>query len=314
MVPRLASCLLLLFAATTFAQELKDVPDVAQQEIDRRGNFVERIDGYRNDVTDVIAAALRPPADDSYKWFISVVTTQNCQYCESLKRDFSASPHLRPFVNPEDHQQSWAHFNVYSINDATQRWRWEGIQLGGYPTLIIQPPRDGRYGDPKTLVWQKTGYDGDPQKLAGEIRNAIVRYVAHYDQQPHRNGIGQAGEPTEQEAHRYEPPFSPPPRAEPNPYIAPQSYPINYPPIPEPTLQPSINPFTLLASLVGSLLGSGGMTNLLLLVLAAFALIRTFRKATGQKLLLDDVAYQNVVDSLKKLIDPPTPKNPNANP
>ena len=51
-----------------------------------------------------------------------------------------------------------------------------------------------------------------------------------------------------------------------------------------------------------------------LLVLAAFALIRTFRKATGQKLLLDDAAYQNVVETLKKLIDPQTPKNPNANP
>ena len=315
MIPRLASCLLLLFAATTFAQELKDVPDVAQQEIDRRGNFVERIDGYRNDVTDVIAEALRPPADDSYKWFISVVATRNCQYCEALKRDFSASPHLRPFVNAEDHQQSWAHFNVYSINDETQSWRWEGIRLSGFPTLIIQPPRDGRYGDPKTLVWQKTGYDGDPQKLAGEIRNAIVRYVGNYNQQPRRNGIGQAGEPVEQEARRYEPPFSPPPRAEPNPYVAPQPYPIDFPPIPQPpTLQPTINPFSLLASLIGSLLGSGGMTNLLLLVLAAFALIRTFRKATGQKLLLDDAAYQNVVETLKKLIDPQTPKNPNANP
>ncbi len=59
MISRLASCLLLLsLTATTFAQDLKDVPHVAEQEILRRGNFVERIDGYRNDVTDVIAEAL----------------------------------------------------------------------------------------------------------------------------------------------------------------------------------------------------------------------------------------------------------------
>ncbi len=306
--------LALLPLSATFAQDdnLKDVPDVAQQEILRRGDFVERIDGYRNDVTDVIADALRPPADDSYKWFVSVITTRNCRYCEALKRDFSTSPHLRPYVDAEDHKQSWAHFNVFSINDETQKWRWEGIRLGGYPTLLIQPPRDGRYGEPKTVVLQKTGYDGDPQKLAGEIRNAIVRYVASYKRQPHREGIGQQGEPTDQKEQRYEPPFSPPPRVEPSPFPAPQPYPFDFPPQPQPQQipQPNINPFGLLTALLGNLLGSGGMTNLLLVVLAAFALIRTFRRATGQKLLLDDDAYQKVVDTLKGLIENETKTKP----
>jgi hypothetical protein len=312
--------LLLLVAATTLAQDLKDVPDVAEQEILRRGNFVEHIDGYRNDVTDLIAEALRPPADDSYKWFISVVTTRNCQYCEALKRDFSTSPHLKSFVDTDDHQRSWAHFNVYSIDDETQRWRWDGVRLSGYPTLLIQPPRDGRYGDPKTVVLQQTGYNGDPQKLAGEMRQAIVRYVAKYNQRPQRNGIGQAGEPTAQKVQQrsYEPPFSPPSRVETVPYPTTPKYPYEVPPVPQQfppqTTQPAINPLSLLVSLLSGLLGSGGMTNLLLLVLAAFALIRTFRKVTGQKLLLDDTAYQSVVDTLKKLIDPQTPKNPNANP
>jgi hypothetical protein len=304
---------LFLMAATTFAQDLKDVPDVAEQEILRRGNFVERIDGYRNDVTDLIAEALRPPEDDSYKWFISVVTTRNCQYCETLKRDFASSPYLQPYVDTDDHDRSWAHFNVYSAGDETQAWRWDGIQLGGYPTLLIQPPRDGRYGDAKTVVFQKTGYDGDPQKLGSDIRNAIVRYVANYNQQPRRaTGIGQAGEPNEQEAQRYEPPFSPPPRVQPTPYVVPPAYPTNFPPVPQPQLQPTINPLSLLGNLLGATMGSGGLTNVLLLVLAAFALIRTFRKATGQKLLLDDAAYQNVVETLKKLIDPKPPNTPNA--
>ena len=116
----------------------------------------------------------------------------------------------------------------------------------------------------------------------------------------------------------YEPPFSPPPRVETVPYAPTTPYPFDVPLVPQQfpsqTTQPAINPLSLLFSLLGGLLGSGGMTNLLLLVLAAFALIRTFRKATGQKLLLDDAAYQSVVDTLKKLIDPQTPKNPNANP
>jgi hypothetical protein len=316
MVPRLASCfLLMVFAATSFAQDLKDVPDVAQQEIDRRGNFVERIDGYRNDVTDLIAEALRPPADDSHKWFITVITTRSCQYCEALKRDFESSTDLRAFVDQNDHKQSWAHYNVFRVEDQTQAWRWEGIRLAGYPTILVQPPRDDRYGDAKTVVLQKTGYDGDARKLAATMRNAITAYVAKLPQQPHRGGIGQATDQTEQQQRGYEPPFSPPPRVEPTPYAPMPQYPFDVPPVPQPQpQQPLVNPLSLLASLLGSLLGSGGMTNLLLLVLTAFALIRTFRKATGQKLLLDDAAYQNLVDNLKKLIDPQTPKNPNANP
>ena len=315
MVSRLASCLLLLsLTATTFAQDLKDVPHVAEQEILRRGNFVERIDGYRNDVTDLIAEALRPPADDSNKWFITVITTRNCRYCESLKQAFAASPDLRPFVDQEEHTNSWAHYNVFAAEDQTQAWRWEGIQLAGYPTLLIQPPRDGRYGDSKTVVMQNTGYDGDSQKLATAIRTAITAYVARFPQQPHRNGIGQTTEPTEQQSRGYEPPFSPPPRVNPTPYAPMPQLPFDYPPIPQPAPQPMINPLSLLSSLLGSMLGSGGLTNTLLLVLAGFAGIRTFRKATGQKLLLDDNAYQYIVDTLKKLIDPQTPKTPNGGP
>jgi hypothetical protein len=89
-------------------------------------------------------------------------------------------------------------------------------------------------------------------------------------------------------------------------------FPFDYPPVPQPAPQPMVNPLSLLATLIGSMLGSGGLTNVLLLVLAGFAGIRTFRKATGQKLLLDDNAYQNIVDAIKKLIGPTTPQTPGA--
>lgn len=313
MVPRLASCLLFLsLTATALAQDLKDVPPLAEQEILRRGNFVERIDGYRNDATDLIAEALRPPADDSHKWFITVITTRNCKYCESLKQAFATSPELRPFADPSDHANSWAHFNVFAAEDQTQAWRWEGIQLAGYPTMLIQPPRDGRYGDPKTVVMQKTGYDGDSQKLATAIRDGITAYVARLPKQSQHRGIGQKTEPAEQQSRGYEPPFSPPPRVEPTPYAPMPQFPFDYPPVPQPAPQPMVNPLSLLATLIGSMLGSGGLTNVLLLVLAGFAGIRTFRKATGQKLLLDDNAYQNIVDAIKKLIGPTTPQTPGA--
>ncbi|MFO0867368.1 MAG: hypothetical protein U0935_00340 [Pirellulales bacterium] len=55
---------------------------------------------------------------------------------------------------------------------------------------------------------------------------------------------------------------------------------------------------------------SSGMTNVLLLVIAGLAGVRTFRKATGQKLLFDDATYEAIVDTLKSLIAPTVPKNP----
>mgnify|MGYP000305325601 CR=1 FL=1 len=82
---------------------------------------------------------MRPPADDSHKWFISVLATKNCRYCDNLKRDFATSDHLKPFVDVEDHTQSWAHFNVYSNDDATQAWR---EVLAGFERWLAAPPED----------------------------------------------------------------------------------------------------------------------------------------------------------------------------
>jgi hypothetical protein len=63
--------------------------------------------------------------------------------------------------------------------------------------------------------------------------------------------------------------------------------------------------------LLSTLLGSGGLTNLLLVAIAVLAAIRTLRKATGQKLLLDDATFQSVIDTLKEFAQP---TKPNANP
>jgi hypothetical protein len=289
-----------------------DVPDIAAREILRRGNLVERVgNGHRDDTQIAITDAMRPPADDSHKWFVSVVTTRNCRYCESLKRDFATSEYLKPFVDTEDHTQSWAHFNVYAIEDQTQTWRFKDIKLSGYPTLIIQPPRNGRFGDPKTVVLQKTGYDGDPKKLADAIRAGIGTYLKAYVRQRQavglKGGMRQGPAGTGQNVVGYDPPFTPPPKAEPTPYYpSPSPYPFDFPPGPNPAPapQPNVNPLSLLLSLFGGAATSGGMTNLLLLVIAGLAGVRTFRKATGQKLLLDDATYQAIVDTIKSLVTP----------
>lgn len=171
----------LLSSATSTLRAQLTRPEVDGDEVIRRGNMVEVIDGY-GDETDPVGDALAPPPDDSYKWFITVVTTNGCRYCKQLERDFAESDYLKAFANVEDYKRSWSHFNVYSIDDPTQSFRFKkpssNIALRGFPTILIQPPLNGKYGSAKTIVFQKTGYDGNPRKLAEQMSAAIKRYVA----------------------------------------------------------------------------------------------------------------------------------------
>ena len=113
----------------------------------------------------------------SQKWFISVIGMNSCGACERLKYDFAHADHLTAFVDVDDHTRSWSHFNVYEWNDPAHQWRWQNVQVTMFPTVLIQPPISGEYGDPRTLVWKKAGYNGDDRQLAREIRHAITAYV-----------------------------------------------------------------------------------------------------------------------------------------
>ena len=108
-----------------------------------------------------------------------------------------------------------------------QDWRWKQIKIEGYPTVLIQPPINGQYGDPATVVFQQTGYDGDAEKLSNRMTVATRRYVdslAH--RRVFRGGTEQA-EPSGagQPAIGVDPPFTPAtPTPNPTPY--PNAYPI----------------------------------------------------------------------------------------
>jgi hypothetical protein len=119
-----------------------------------------------------------PTRAAEHKWFISVITMRHCGACELLKCDFASAESLAAFVNVKDRAQSWSHYGAYYWDDPTQNWRWKNICLTTFPTIIIQPPRSGEYGDPRTVVWQKVGYDGNDRQLAKDIRRAILAYVA----------------------------------------------------------------------------------------------------------------------------------------
>lgn len=158
---------------------LPDAPNLMREEVLRRGTMVERLGDTRaSDAVAYAAAALATPPDDSHKWYLSLVSTDNCAACERLKRDFAQHPDLSGWVNVSQPEHSWAHYNVYRYDDESQRFRFKDMRIKGFPTLIIQPPRNRQYGDPRTIVMQKTGYDGNAAKLNREMGDAIKRYVA----------------------------------------------------------------------------------------------------------------------------------------
>ena len=308
-----------------------NVPSAATEEIVRRGDLVQRIDGIADGPDDLIAEALAPPADDSHKWFITIITQRNCQPCVKLRQDFAAAPQLQAFVNVEDHTKSWAHFNVYDSVDDSQKWRWEKLQVQGYPTLLIQPPRNGQYGDPRTVVFQRTGYSGDPKELAAVMSVAFKRYISKLDPRLVRSKQAanhQAtadptahGQAPAEEVTDYTPPFSPPPRVQVDAYpprVQVNSYPpapYDYPTQPPaPQQQPAVpNLFGLLAQAIGSLCGGGPTTNLLLAVLVALAILWTFRPPVPATRATTPAAppvvpadASDLVTQLKALLDRPS--------
>ena len=179
---------LLLLIAMTATAVLGAGPQVdqdeliKQNELTRRGDLVTHINpgiirGGENEISDIIASTMKPPEDDSGKWFITLITTDGCSACERLKKDLEGDRYLKAFVNTADAKASWAHYNAYNAKDQTQKWFLDTIKTSGYPTLVIQPPRSGAYGDPKTIVAQKVGYDGNSRQLATWMRDSIAAYA-----------------------------------------------------------------------------------------------------------------------------------------
>ncbi len=177
--------LTLAFVANTVNGFLPD--EIDQDEIIRRGEWVEKVGEIRANQLHSIEAAFATPPDDSHKWYISIICTKGCKYCDKLKYDFEHDKTLEAWVNVNDPAKSWAHYQVYQIEDQTQKARFSKIRIKGFPTLLIQPPRNGNFGSSATVVWQKTGYDGNTEKLSREMSNAIKRYVSAVNEDRQNN-------------------------------------------------------------------------------------------------------------------------------
>ena len=281
----------------TAAEQEKDVPWRAQAEVARRGALVEHVAGAgaEPDAATAIAAALQPPADDAHKWLFTLVVTRNCQWCERARRDFETDARLKAWVDTKDFARSWGHWQVVQIEDQSQAWRWKDYRPTSFPTLIVQPPVNGSWGDAHTIVFARQGYL-KPADLDPAIRQAIQSYVAKTfpKQTATSGGLQQLGT---DRAAGFNPPTPPPAPLPPLPSVPQPAYP-NVPPH-DLGQQPQLA--ALLAQLLASLFGGPVVANVLLLAILAWQIYRGIAKREGIPLLLDDATAAEVTEFLRSL-------------
>lgn len=273
-----------------------DPPEVDQAEVMRLGDTVQHVGEHASGeaAADAFISAMSPPESDADKWFISVVTEPECTACNELLREWDRNPWLQALADPSDPKRSWAHYNRYDKADESQAFRWKQIQITSYPTILVQPPLSGTYGDSSTVVYQGV-YSGDPQALARGISYAIRRYITRLQTVHEPAAEGLIGQSTSQ------PPWNPsttrpitPPSRDP---IFPRLDPTIPPP--SPAELPSV-PFPWTAVL--TLLTAGfSIPAVCALVIWAVTVVRARRKETGKRLLLSDQAMQQLIDLLERL-------------
>ncbi len=299
-----ALCLLLL-QAPLCAQSV-DVPEIATWEALRRGNLVEEIGPVGADDDSYFAEAIAAPPDDSHKWYFTLVTMKGCAPCAKLKQDFETHQLLRAWANLADPAASPTHFQIRQIEDETQR-DWlagisEQLKRGGYPALVIQPPRNGRYGPNKNVAAILHGYDGSPQRYAERLRRSIDLYVSRVVQP--KAGIGD-------EAVARPPPFVLPPAHDPPPSDWPPSEPDPTPPL-------DSAPTSTWGTAAGSAAAATVLTLLLTIGLPfGLRLLRQWRIDQGKQPALSETQFQQVLDLLQKTggaLSDATKKDPSSAP
>ncbi len=164
----------------------KDVPSVANEEINRRGHDVEELGTIQDGPDAGVRRAMAPPADDSDKWFINFVgagstSTDQEKAATKLLLDDIKALKFSQYVKPDDSANSWGHWQEYRIDDALQQdWFAEikpKLKIVGLPAIVIQPPANGKFGPNRTPVCVVGKYDGNPAKFSELIRVRVEAYI-----------------------------------------------------------------------------------------------------------------------------------------
>ena len=284
---------LFCMVGASFAEDVSHEVSQMQAEVTRRGDMVEyTADGsicYGTGADALYAEAVEPPESDADKWFVSVVTTSNCKGCVKLKAAWRRNPWLLAIANPADAESSWAHYREYSANDRSQRWRFAKLNIKTYPTVIVQPPRSKKYGDPTTVVFQGV-YQSKPKELASRITGAIKQYIQKLPK----------AEATVTSAHGDRaPPWEPPPKED-------GLLPFLDQPNPADIVIPPVDvlsvPFPWWA-ILGLLTTGFSIPAIIALAIWGLCFIRNRRKAAGKEPLVSDETFSQAVDTLKSIAD-----------
>jgi hypothetical protein len=281
-------------------------PEVDEAEILRLGNVVQSVgSGVQSTDVDQYVEALAPPESDADKWFISVVTAHGCKTCEQLKRDWNTDPWLQAIANPDDPNESWSHFNVYVDGDRSQAFRFENVRITDFPTVIVQPPRSGKYGDPKTVVFQAV-YQSSPRRLTEAITQAIGQYVSRL--KPNADNQDGAGH-----GQNYAPPWQPAPKDDRDGQSPPgKADRLDrllqlIPPKPEPVSFPW--------SMIVSVLSAGvSLPSALTVLVCTLQSIRTRREAAEHSTSTEPAKLDRLLELLQSLVEPSRPPAGSADP
>jgi hypothetical protein len=291
---RFVVAILTLAAMLAASVAVAEPPEVDTAAVLRLGDMVQHVDGIRADGDDLFVQAMATPENDADKWFISVLTMANCPPCDRLKRDFRESEYLRALADPANPQRSWAHYSVYSREDKSQEFRFANLRISGYPTVIVQPPRSGKFGPPATVVYQST-YGGDPESLARNIANAVRAYARKLSPSPSSPGVQQS--PADGPSGRYEPPWRPPSRDE-LPATGPLSFPDGLPQIPPPSILTGVVGLSTVAVVVCSILATLAAIFVLPMVIRSWSAAKEQRKLEREAAYAQQTAMMSMIAKL----------------
>lgn len=169
-----------------YAQNPTGLDEKGVEETKRRGPDVEPLGVIQAGPDAAIRKAFAPPADDSDKWWVNLIlagdkaTDQEKAASKLLREDIHALK-FKDFVKPEDAANSWAHYQERRDDDPLQQ-DWLApirakLKETGLPAVVIQPPRNEKFGPHNRTVCVVGQYDGRPGLFTALIQERIEAYI-----------------------------------------------------------------------------------------------------------------------------------------
>jgi hypothetical protein len=205
-----AAMLLICLPCPAMTSDL-NVKDEAIKEIHRRGKHVESTATIR---ANLISDAFAPPKDDSDKWFFTFVSKDRDRTSVDLAAVISGSV-MQAWVDTAEPSKSTMHYcrRDWDLDGPSKDWLKglsEAVERYGLPAIVIQPPRNGRFGDPSVIVKMIHGYHTE-KELDNLVREGIKSYVTTFAQRA-IDGHTEPDTPIKSTEIGVPPPFNVPPK------------------------------------------------------------------------------------------------------